>query len=356
MALAPSAGWLSPRLIAAWAVLPALLVAGRGIYPEAWLLFAMGIASCLAPILEWHPVAMRRWLTRSFPVLVGMVLVQAAFIVGGDRLKRWREEGSPLPPPNSPNVLLIVLDTVRADHLSAFGYDRPTSPNLERLAARGIRFDRARSAAPWTLASHATLFTGRWPHELGVRWMFPLRRDALTLAEYLGTLGYATAGFVGNTFYCSYDSGLDRGFGHYQDHVLDTVSALRTVYLVDLSLRTLAQVGPWLAPYLRGGPSHPLQGLMLRQFTHGDRKDAGVINREFLGWLSGRKEPRRPYFAFLNYADAHAPYVLPPGAAYRFGSVPRTEDDFRFLLEFWPQADKMRIARPGRDLRPRFLR
>ena len=70
--------------------------------------------------------------------------------------------------------------------------------------------------------------------------MFP------TLAEYLGALGYATAGFVGNTFYCSYDSGLNRGFTHYEDYVLDSLAALRTVHLVDLSLKALAQVIPWL--------------------------------------------------------------------------------------------------------------
>ena len=101
--------------------------------------------------------------------------------LGGDRLKeQWRERGRPLPPAGSPNVLLIVLDTVRADHLSLYGYHRPTSPALERLAKRGIRFDEARATAPWTLASHASLFTGRWPHELGVKWMTPLR---LTLPD-----------------------------------------------------------------------------------------------------------------------------------------------------------------------------
>ena len=65
-----------------------------------------------------------------------------------------------------PNVLLVVLDTVRADHLSLHGYGRDTSPNLSRLARRGITFKQARSTAPWTLPSHASMMTGRWPHEL----------------------------------------------------------------------------------------------------------------------------------------------------------------------------------------------
>ena len=115
------------------------------------------------PVLERNAAGIRRWLIVSFPALLAIVLVQAGLLFGRDRVSQWREDSRPLPPSNSPNVLLIVLDTVRADHLSLYGHDRPTSTTLERLAKQGLRFDRARAAAPWTLASHATLFTGRWP-------------------------------------------------------------------------------------------------------------------------------------------------------------------------------------------------
>jgi arylsulfatase A-like enzyme len=270
--------------------------------------------------------------------------------VGGDRLKERREESRPLPPAESPNVLLIVLDTVRADHLSLYGYARSTSPALERLAARGIRFDQARAAAPWTLASHATLFTGRWPHELAIKWLFPLGPDFPTLAEFLGARGYATAGFVGNAFYCSYGSGLDRGFTHYEDYVLDKLSAFRTVHFISLTLKTLAAIVPGLGHGFPIGPSLPMQGLSIRHLSQGERKDAGVINREFLGWLSNRREQHRPFFAFLNYFDAHTPYVLPPGGVYRLGSAPRTEADFLFLLEGWFQVDKIKVTVPARTL------
>ena len=339
------AGWLSVRMIVTWAVLPAFLVAGRGIYPEAWLILAMGLAIFVTPSLERHPAGTRRWLILTLPLLVAAVAIQATLIFGGDRLKRWRENDRPLPPPGTPNVLLIVLDTVRADHLSLYGYGRPTTPNLERLAARSIRFDGARAAAPWTLASHATLFTGRWPHELGAKWMCPLEADDPTLAEYLSSLGYSTAGFVGNTFYCAYDSGLDRGFTNYEDYVLDKLSALRTVRLIDLSLKTFGQIGPALARFLLLGPSVSSQEMTLWQATHEDRKDAAVVNREFLGWLSQPRTPGRPFFAFLNYVDAHAPYVLPSGASYRFGSTPRSQGDFMFLLEGWFRADKRMLPR-----------
>ena len=80
--------------------------------------------------------------------------------------------------------------------------------------------------------------------------MCPLRGDVLTLAEFLGSLGYATAGFVGNTAYCSYDSGLDRGFTHFQDYVVNKLSAIRTVHLIDSRSRALARLGPSLADAL----------------------------------------------------------------------------------------------------------
>jgi arylsulfatase A-like enzyme len=326
-------GWLSPRLIIVLAIFPVLMVAGKQIYLEAWLLVALGMAIRIAPVLERHPARWRRWLTPTVPVMLGLVLLQAGWIVVGDRSKQRREDGRPMPPAGSPNVLLIVLDTVRADHLSLYGYPRPTSPSLDRLARRGARFDRARAPASWTLASHATMFTGRWPHELAIKWSCPLPDDVPTLAEYLGSHGYATAGFAGNTFYCSYDSGLDRGFTHYQDYVFDKLNAARTVRLVSESLKTISQLGRFL----------PVSGLTLVKLSQGERKSADVVNHEFLGWLSQRRQSQRPFFAFLNYVDAHSPYLLPTGASHRFGSAPKNDAQVRFLGEGWTQADKRRL-------------
>ncbi len=333
------AGWLGPRLLFAWAILPALLLAGRGIYTEALIVLALGFASLVTPVFERDPARMRRYVALSFPLLLAAVIMQGLLLVGGDWLKRRREEARPLPPPGSPNVLLIVLDTVRADHLGVYGYERPTSPNLDQLARRSIRFEQARSAAPWTLASHATMFTARWPHELDVKWLQPMSRKFPTLAEYLGSLGYATAGFVGNTYYCAYDSGLDRGFTHYEDYVLETLPAIRTARLVDLWFKSLAQLGESL-------PTNPL---VLQQITREDRKEAREVNREFLEWLKERRQPERPFFAFLNYVDAHAPYVLPAGSTCRFGSVP-TPAEILFLLKGWFEADKQRLPQQARVL------
>jgi arylsulfatase A-like enzyme len=339
-------GWLGVRLILIAAVWPILLLIGRGIHPAALSILAMGLAVMLAPGLERASADWRRRLLPWAVLLAGAVLIQCGWLVGWDVLRRWREEATPIPPDGSPNVLLVVLDTVRADHLSAYGYERPTTPILEDLARRAIRFEQTRAAAPWTLASHATLFTGRWPHELGTEWMCPMRGDVPTLAEYLGSLGYATAGFVGNTYYCAYDSGLDRGFAHYRDYRLDGLSALRTVGLVDSLLQTLDSVAPALARSMGSGPLE----LVLRQFTRGDRKDAGVVNREFFDWLSRRRQPHRPFFAFVNYMDAHTPYVRPPDAEYRFGRPPTTEADYVFLSTGWAGADKSRLSRRLRAL------
>jgi hypothetical protein len=205
-------GWLSPRVLCAGTFLPMFMVAGPRIYAEVWLILCMGIASLLIPELERRAIGLRWSLLKTLPCLLGLVLVLAGFVFGRDWLKQRRESDRPLPAAASPNVLLIVLDTVRADHMSLYGYGRGTTPSLERLAKQGLRFDGARATAPWTLASHASIFTGRWPHELAVKWLTPLGGNAPTLSEYLGSHGYATAGFAANTFYCSYDTGLDRGF------------------------------------------------------------------------------------------------------------------------------------------------
>jgi arylsulfatase A-like enzyme len=321
-------GWLSLRVISFGAVFPVLMVISPQITKFAWAVLALGISAVLARQLERRVSRLRRWLILSFPALAGAILIPASFLFGGDWLKSWQEAARDLPPAGSPNVLLIVLDTVRADHLSLHGYYRPTSPTLEQLAKRGIRFDFARATSPWTLPSHASILMGRWPHEVGGRWMSPLEGNPPTLAEYLGARGYATAGFVGNVTYCSYDTRLDRGFTHYEDYVLEPLSLVRTLYLGDLALKNVAELG-WEAS-LHAGLGLLLPGpdsALWRILTTERRKAASSINQEFLGWLSQRRQPSRPFFAFLNYFDAHTPYLLPAGARYRFGLKPQIESD-----------------------------
>jgi arylsulfatase A-like enzyme len=303
------------------------------LYTLVCLLLAAGLALRIAPWLAARAERFDLVVRRSLVVLT--LLLAATALVCYGRPKWVEGHGSNAPPRRTvPNVLLIVLDTVRAESLSLYGYERDTTPNLTRLSARGVRFDRAYSAAPWTAPSHASMFTGRWCHELSVNWNRPLDATPLTLAEFLGARGYATAGFVANTTYCSYETGLARGFAHYEDydvtlHAVLLCSALvqRTVTFVDKH-PALACIEP-----------EPADNL-------GYRKTAERINGDFLAWLdrSGRPGPARPFFAFLNYFDAHHPYLPPgPGTGPPVGRKPASPADVRLLKKWW-DLDKRRLS------------
>ncbi len=138
-------------------------------------MLALGVAARLTPVLELRPAGLRRLIRLSLPVAVVIVATLAASQWGGDWLKIKRELARPLPPKGLPNVLLIVLDTVAANHLSLHGYHRKTSPTLDELAAQGIRFDGVQASSSWTLLSDASMFTGLWPHESG-RLVYTARR------------------------------------------------------------------------------------------------------------------------------------------------------------------------------------
>ncbi|MEJ7638331.1 MAG: sulfatase [Singulisphaera sp.] len=285
----------------------ALLLLIPRLDPLAYILLAGGVTCWAARRFEPLAPGFRRVVRRSLPVL----LIAVGTLIGLDyrhvaSAERRALASLPAAQPGSPNVLVIVLDTVRADHLSPYGYHRDTSPNLARLAARGVRFEQARSTAPWTLPSHASMFTGRWPHELSARTGHPLDATYPTLAEILSRKGYAAASFVANTHNCNAWYGLDRGFARYEDFYRNTeVSTIEILFNSSLGRRLVKSgAGQRILRFLRGG----------RPYTA--RKDASMINRDALSWLSGREG--RPFFVFLNYYDAHGPYVPPEGTLPRF--------------------------------------
>jgi len=109
--------------------------AGAGV---ALVLLAAGVGARLAQVLERHGTRLRRRLMLSFPSLFALVLVSAGSVFGGDWLRQRAEARHPRPPADAPNVLLIVMDTVRADRMSLYGYGRRTTPNLERMARQAI--------------------------------------------------------------------------------------------------------------------------------------------------------------------------------------------------------------------------
>ncbi|PSN12174.1 sulfatase, partial [filamentous cyanobacterium CCP5] len=118
-----------------------------------------------------------------------------------------------------PDILFLVLDTQRADRLSCYGYDQPTSPNLDAIAAEGSRFKQAVAAAQWTVPSHASMFTGLYPSEHGLLQSYSvMSADCATLAERLRDGGYFTAGFCNNPLVGVINNGLRRGFTSFLNY------------------------------------------------------------------------------------------------------------------------------------------
>ena len=301
----------APRAIAALAILSFLLTIQQ-IETIASILLACGLAWQLVPRLGRLTVPFQKVVYYSFP---GLLIAVAVLFVGRHAqlaLVEYRAATKPVAQ-GAPNVLFIVLDTVRAKSLGLYGYHRDTTPNLARLVNKGVGFADARSTAPWTLPSHATMFTGRWPGELFKHPEQRLNDNVPTLAEYLGRNGYATGGFVANTFYCNAGFGLARGFDHYEDFYEDFGVSPGEILRHSSIVRRLAEL-VWDPNSMR------LDG----------RKDADRINGDFLDWQA--RQSGRPFFAFLNYLDAHAPYMLPTRATKHFGLTPQTDADVQTLV------------------------
>jgi arylsulfatase A-like enzyme len=305
----------------------------------AHLLLSAGLSAQTARLAGRRSEAFFRWMRRTTPVLGGLLVAIAAGTLGG---RAWGERRAlaNLPPPPSAsaqNVLLIVWDTVRAQNLSLYGYHRPTTPNLAELARRGVRFARAYATAPWTLPSHASLFTGHWPHEQSGDWSTALDDAHTTLAEYLRAQGYDTAGFAANIEYCTHETGLNRGFTHYEDYPLDRWDTLARYpalgHRLDFAIdRLTCTLDDWWTRYF-GRPSR----IDPRSKIHAKR---GVeVERAFQNWLNWQQTRGRPFFAFLNFIDAHVPFEVPDPTAPGFGMLPQTCRD-REIMTYWNMMDK----------------
>jgi len=306
-------GWALPGATAVAAFLaalePLLVLKGR-LHIAAMLILAAGVGVQAAVLMRRHPVRTRRWVAAIAIVLAAVSVTGAlGFNLARGARERRLADGLPAAADGAPNVLLLVLDTVRALSLSAYGYGRPTSPTLAALAAKGVRFNLAVAPAPWTLPSHASIFTGRYPHELSAGWSTPLDGTFPTLAERLTSVGYSTGGFAANLHYCSYEFGVTRGFGYYRDYDVSMNEVWRTSALS-------SAFGLWLVQRL-GGYSAP------------GRLFANRMNERLLAWFDNDRlrDPKRPFFAFVNYYDAHGPYDPPaPFDTIFTGREPPTRD------------------------------
>lgn len=324
--------WMAPVanaivfLIVALGLVAALAILGRRLTPATKLAFVSGALVALAvwSLTERVPQigrragallglgagvavgqslrrrgATRTVLDRAFVPLGAVVGVLGVAVIASGII-RERRAFAALPPhdPGLPNVLLLILDTVRAQSTSVHGHVRRTTPEIEALADSGVRFDRAFSTAPWTLPSHTSMFTGRYPHELSADWLTPLDDAERTLAERFRDAGYATGGFVGN-YMVSREVGLAQGFVHYDDFQ-------RSVAQLAMSSSFTTWLGHW--PRLRRWS---------KWYEHVNRRKADAVNAEAPSWIRSRGE--RPYFAFINYFDAHEFYLPPAPFATMFG-------------------------------------
>lgn len=300
----------------------------RRLHPVACLLLAVGFAfrsaSPLLLLAQRHARAALGSLCVLILVVTSWCGIQFVRISGAERRAL---AALPAAAPGSPNIVLIVLDTVRADHLGFHGYGRDTTPQLDRIARNAVWFDEARATAPWTLPSHASLFTGRWHHEMEISAYKKLNTNHPMLAEFLQDHGYATAAFVANTFNCNSAYGFDRGFARYEDfHQNHRVSFLEALNSTELLRNFFQHAG--LAYGLGLDPDY-------------GRKDAATINRDALAWLA--RDHGRPFFVFLNYFDAHDPYVLPDGARPKFGPSAPTPEQSSFL-RYWAWVDRRNLS------------
>lgn len=201
-----------------------------------------------------------------------------------------------------PNIFLITMDTVRADHLTPYGYDRNTTPNLARFADKGVLFENAISAAPWTLPSLSSLYTGLLPHQSGGNAFRPLNPGWATIESVLGKHGYVTAGFNANYYYGESGWGLGSGFGMYDDD--------RTTIPYNLSRTLLGRVA--VQPIYQN----------VDRYDAFYRRNAGDLNSAIFRWL--RHKPSGPFYAYINYFDAHSPYLTSPPFNHRFGTLPES--------------------------------
>jgi arylsulfatase A-like enzyme len=286
---------------------------------------AAGIGVQLARAVSQAP---ERWLSRMRRASVVMILLVAVAGTAGSAWRAIAERRAvaalPAATDGAPNVLLIILDTVRAASLGLHGYTRDTAPQLSAVAKEGVTFDRAYSTAPWTLPSHASMFTGRYPDELTADFLRRLDRSQPTLAEAFAAHGYLTAGFMANEFYTAWDSGIDRGFQRWEDYRVSWNQTMLSAWLAQVTVvrelrlaRTIERARGVIREF----------NLELPVTLAFDEKHSGVVRNDFLGWhATVQGAGSRPFFAVLNLFDAHRPRYSPAAFRTRFTPTPKGPD------------------------------
>jgi len=266
-----------------------------GIVAFAYVMAATAIASLEIGVMQWGllrksgEAGYGAWkISAAIKVLAVLVCLSVAYYkdYAGPVKSEFKVDARR--PKGTPNILLVVIDTLRQDRLSIYGCERNTSPNIARFAEEALVFD-AYSPSTWTLPSHASLFTGRYPTETGTgrqkSYLLDPRNE--TLAELLARSGYRTGAIVANYGWLSVEAGFNQGFNYYCS---DTGIVLPPF--------------PFLAGYIvkRFFPDSTL-------FTYTPYMVASEVRARASKWI--RKNSGQPFFLFLNFMDVHAPFVPP---------------------------------------------
>lgn len=217
--------------------------------------------------------------------------------------------------PERPNLVMVVLDTVRADHLEIYGYERETMPNLARFARRATTYTDCTASSSWTFPSHASLFTGLPPRlhgahrgssdspVPGIAGAAPLAEERVTLAEILSEAGYQTAGIAGNVLWLKSKYGLQQGFAHWDARPSYRGALAEGYFPLVLRTRTLVDASP--LRFL----NEPFIALDIAQPIY--RRADSITDRAIARLDLMREASPAPFFLFLNYMDAHDIYQAP---------------------------------------------
>ena len=193
--------------------------------------------------------------------------------------------------PPDPPVILVTVDTLRADHLGVYGYRRVATPNIDSFASGGTLFTNIACQTPLTLPSHTSLFTSTYPFENGIQENAePVPRTSLTLASVLKSHGYKTAAFVSSVF-LEREMGLDQGFDTYD------------------SPFHFAAFSPISGEMFFGATT--------TSYAVRDQRDGALTLHAALRWMAANRG--QPVFAFIHLFDLHTPYSVPETVAQRKG-------------------------------------
>jgi len=244
-----------------------------------------------------RPAALVLSLPRALAVAaVALCLFAAATVISSSEGVRIVERTRPAAPAGTPNIILIVIDTLRADHLSCYGYREIDTPAIDRLAADGTRFARAFAQASWTRPSIASILTSLYPssHQ-AVHKADALPEGVTTVAEALARAGYYTAGFANNVNIAPVFN-FDQGFDEY--HFLEPAfffGATRSASELAIynQLRMVRE-----------------RFLSQAKYVEHYYQPAEVVTDRVLEWLASAQE--RPFFLVIHYMDPHDPYFVHP--------------------------------------------